>query len=584
LAQIPTGQSISTGYNDSLYTATDGTVFLQNKDANEVYVIDSLGNVTVENFSGNNRIIGVDSNNDLYYFQNNETDLDLYRVVFSGTDQKIVDNLAVAQQDERVYPRVFNAYVTENDKIIADYYYGTLLDNPGSTFGAYAYEVKVVDSITANVTTLVPRTKYLFEDTGIDFLELPSADILAIEDDRQEVIVYDGSTLNKKYSYKTPLDLTTNEVHLIDSAGNVYITRKDDTQGYITRITPDGYQSDISNFAADFFGYRVEETSQGDLVSFNSGYLDLDRLDLNATTSYTLPTVQTSFYDNGGLTKAPVATAEFGGTLYQAITGYTTNNIYLRSTTDGTFDNSVATEDWTQINGETPEEISLATFNDGTGEKLYMTVKGNSGAIFTRSTSDGTTWTEWNENGGATSTAVATEEFGGRMYQSIRGVTTTNIYVRSSADGVFDGVDSTNSDAVDDLENWTEVDGNTPNAIALEEFNGALYMSVRGNSGEIFNRATTDGSTWTAWDQNGGATSTAISMSEHEGKLYQSIKGNSTNDIYVRTSSDGTNWTGWLRFDGATPMRPNLESFSGTNTLFQTVIGNSGNIFLRELD
>ncbi|WKZ30857.1 MAG: S8 family serine peptidase [Candidatus Dojkabacteria bacterium] len=289
--------------------------------------------------------------------------------------------------------------------------------------------------------------------------------------------------------------------------------------------------------------------------------------------------IDSTLYQNGGRTSKPVASAEFNSRFYQAIKGFSTNFVYLRSTADGVFDNSEAAEDWVQIPGQTPEQINLVAYDPGDGLKLYMTVKGNSGSIYVRYTSNGSTWTDWTENGGLTSTTISSTVFNSRLFQSIRGISTNNIYVRSSGDGLFDGL--ADGSSPDTLENWTTLTGQTPSVPEIAAFDGEIYMTVRGNSSSIFTRSSSDGVTWGDWTQNGGFTSATPSMVSFDGRLFQSVKGNSTNYLFIRYSNDGITWYPWERRTGTSPQRTNISYFSVTDELFETVIGNSGYIFLR---
>ena len=110
-------------------------------------------------------------------------------------------------------------------------------------------------------------------------------------------------------------------------------------------------------------------------------------------------------------------------------------------------------------------------------------------------------------------------------------------------------------------------------------FSNKMYISVKGNSGEIFTNSTSNGTSWGSWDQSGGKTGTPISLEVYQGSLYQSIRGNSTNRIYTRRSTNGTTWTNWSEDGGLSPSRPTLVSFN--NVLHQFVRGNSDQMFVR---
>lgn len=288
-----------------------------------------------------------------------------------------------------------------------------------------------------------------------------------------------------------------------------------------------------------------------------------------------------NFYQNGGKAGSAVSSVEFAGRLFQSIKGNSTNNIYIRSTGDGVFDDSEIGESWVQVNGHTPLQISLSTFNPGDGEKLYMTVIGKSGGIYTRHTADGTNWTDWHTFSGATSSAPASISFNDRIYQVVRGKTTTGIYIRSSLDGLFDGL--INGTDEDFLETWRLLNGQTSHSVELEVFDNKLFMLAIGKSGNINTMDSVDGEEWSEWRKDAEKTIVVPAMSGFDGRLFQSIKGFSDNNLYLRYSMDGTNWSSWISYPGISPVRTNIGYFSVTDSLYETVIGKSGNIFIRSL-
>ncbi|MBV6626654.1 MAG: M23 family metallopeptidase, partial [Rivularia sp. (in: Bacteria)] len=112
----------------------------------------------------------------------------------------------------------------------------------------------------------------------------------------------------------------------------------------------------------------------------------------------------------------------------------------------------------------------------------------------------------------------------------------------------------------------------------LEEFNGRLYQTVRGEDQGVYIRSTSDGNNWTGWQRDGG-TLDAPELEEFNGRLYQTVRGEDQG-IYIRSTSDGNNWTGWQR-DGESLGTPTLTIFK--NTLFQHVEGTDGKFYTRFL-
>ena len=184
-------------------------------------------------------------------------------------------------------------------------------------------------------------------------------------------------------------------------------------------------------------------------------------------------------------------------------------------------------------------QIAMESFNG----KLYQSQRGfENNKIYTRSSTDGVNWTNWQGSGGATSTAPALAALNGRLYQSHRG-SDNQIYTRSSTDGV-------------NWTGWNQAGGTTSSAPSLEAVNGRLYQSRRGLDNQIHTRSSTDGVNWTGWNQAGGATPTAPSLASLNGRLYQTHQG-LDNRIYTRSSTDGVNWTGWQQAGGETPTELN---------------------------
>jgi hypothetical protein len=233
--------------------------------------------------------------------------------------------------------------------------------------------------------------------------------------------------------------------------------------------------------------------------------------------------------------------ASLNGRLYQSHRG-NDNNIYTRSSTDGI--------NWTNWNnnggGATLNAPSLAAFNG----RLYQSHRGYDNNIYTRSSSDGVNWSGWDQSGGATQSAPTLAAVNGRLYQSHRGFD-NNIHTRSSTDGV-------------NWSGWVQSGGGTPTAPTLAAYNGRLYQSHRGFDGnKMYTRSSTDGMNWTGWAESGGATPSYPTMAEFNGRLYQTHRGYDSNLIYTRSSTDGVNWTGWTSINRSTPTAASMTAFNG---------------------
>ena len=233
--------------------------------------------------------------------------------------------------------------------------------------------------------------------------------------------------------------------------------------------------------------------------------------------------------------------ASLNGRLYQSHRG-NDNNIYTRSSTDGI--------NWTNWNnnggGATLNAPSLAAFNG----RLYQSHRGFDNNIYTRSSSDGVNWSGWAQSGGATQSAPTLAAVNGRLYQSHRGFD-NNIHTRSSTDGV-------------NWSGWVQSGGGTPTAPTLAAYNGRLYQSHRGFDGnKMYTRSSTDGMNWTGWAESGGSTPSYPTIAEFNGRLYQSHRGYDSNLIYTRSSTDGVNWTGWTSINRSTPTAASMTAFNG---------------------
>ncbi|MGG6298273.1 hypothetical protein ACQ4M4_28240, partial [Leptolyngbya sp. AN02str] len=107
-------------------------------------------------------------------------------------------------------------------------------------------------------------------------------------------------------------------------------------------------------------------------------------------------------------------------------------------------------------------QTAQAVFNG----RLYQSHRGQDNRIYTRYSLDslGTSWSAWDEDGGATLSAPDLQAFNGRLYQVHRG-TDNQIYLRYSTDAL-----ATN------WSGWRQFGGTTTSAPTLEVFNNRLFM------------------------------------------------------------------------------------------------------------
>ncbi|GEM_PF-6115931 len=207
--------------------------------------------------------------------------------------------------------------------------------------------------------------------------------------------------------------------------------------------------------------------------------------------------------------------------------------------------------------GKAASNVTLAVF----GTKLYQArIKPGTLLLYTRSTSDGITWSAW-VNGGAAKGSVAMTTFGSKLYQAKCGPN-NYLYTRSSSDGTT----------------WSAwVSGGTcKNTVSMLVFNGKLYQAKRALDDGFYTRFTSDGTTWSAWAKS-GSTIGSITMVSFNGKIYQ-MKRTSGNGAYLRSSADGTTWSAWTSC-GSTLGEVALTSFNGR--LYQAKRASDGNLYTR---
>lgn len=221
-------------------------------------------------------------------------------------------------------------------------------------------------------------------------------------------------------------------------------------------------------------------------------------------------------------------------------------------------------------NGRTPTVISMAELDTGDGSRLFQSVRGDSGLIWTRYTIDGVNWSEWVSNG-RTPYQISMKVFnpgsGPRLYQAVRG-NSGLIWTRYTTNG----------------ESWSEwvSYGMTPLPITMEVFNGRLYQVVKGNSGAVWTRYTADGESWSEWVQ-GGSTPYRVAMQTYsvggvDNRLFQAIR-TETNRLHVRYTTDGDIWSEWNDI-GIALADVTLASFNvvGQNKIFVATHDSSGNV------
>jgi len=216
-------------------------------------------------------------------------------------------------------------------------------------------------------------------------------------------------------------------------------------------------------------------------------------------------------------TTLPISITAYNGRIYQTHVGAgVQGKIFTRSSSDGT-----NWTGWTKGN-DAAEDTKKPVYMTSYAGKVYQVHVGLSGKIFTRSSNsvDGSgniTWSGWtkgNDAGEFTSLPVTMATFndglGEKLYQVHIGGN-KKIYTRSSQNGIV-------------WSNWTtgtDPNESTSTPVTMVANGGYLYQSHRGDSGQIFTRVSTNGSTWSGWYHNTGYTNLPVSLAVFNNKVYQ---------------------------------------------------------------
>jgi hypothetical protein len=217
------------------------------------------------------------------------------------------------------------------------------------------------------------------------------------------------------------------------------------------------------------------------------------------------------------------------------------------------YDNSHS--QWIRSDSIGDEEISTIEFN----LKLVTAVRGRNNEIFTRTSTDGRTWSAFVNSGGSLS-PVKMIAFDNKLFQSVRG-TDNGIYTRSSNDGITWG-------------GWV-LNGRTLSEVNMQVFNNRLYQTVRGTDNGVYTRSTNNGVNWTNWVLS-GITFNPVNFVVFEGRIIQTHIGTDS-FLYRRTSTDGINWTNWVNGGIRIAQLPDYTIFNAR--LIMSVRGRNNEIF-----
>ncbi|MBU0976763.1 MAG: peptidoglycan DD-metalloendopeptidase family protein [Patescibacteria group bacterium] len=263
--------------------------------------------------------------------------------------------------------------------------------------------------------------------------------------------------------------------------------------------------------------------------------------------------------------------AVFGGKLYQAHVGQN-GKIYHRKSGDG-----VSWGSWATTGDHiTSHAVSLTVFKG----KLYESHVGLDGKIYMRSTSSGTSWSGWvTTNDHDTNHAIAMESFVNvsgidRLYQSHIGLD-GRIYTRYTSNGTS-------------WSGWTTTeDHENHQAVAMSVFKGKLYQAHTGMNNRIYTRSSADGKNWSGWQTSDSSqvTKYPIAMAKYYSyigvpdRLLQTRVG-IDGKIYTRYSLNGSSWGSWTTTDSDyTEDVVGMIEFN--NRLYQSHISAINDIYIR---
>lgn len=215
------------------------------------------------------------------------------------------------------------------------------------------------------------------------------------------------------------------------------------------------------------------------------------------------------------------------------------------------------------INGMTDKKVAMAEFKG----RIYQAVVGKwDSNVYTRSSTDGINWTGWSANG-MTDRNIAMIADDDYIYQSVVGKWDSRIYTRRSSNGTT-------------WSGWS-ADGMTDMDIAMIKFGNGIYQAVIGKwDGSVYTRRSLNsGQTWNGWSPS-GMSNYPVTFATDGTHLYQTVVGKWDNAVYYRRSTDGINWTHWGGGIGKTSQPISMVYFD--NKLIQAVVGMFDNsIYIR---
>ena len=202
---------------------------------------------------------------------------------------------------------------------------------------------------------------------------------------------------------------------------------------------------------------------------------------------------------------------------------------------------------WMKIDGATPDKMSAAVFNN----RLYLAVRGTDNRIYIRYMDTAGTFSSWSVvPGGATTTPPAIAAFNNYLYLVVKDATDNKIWWnKMDTAGTWSG--------------WQLMDGMSPSTAAVSEFNGLLYIFVRGTDNRIYYRTMNTLEVFSSWTGMSGFTDDSPAICNYQGRglLYLLVKGLGSNQIWYNSMTPGGVWGSWtLMTDGASPATASVSA------------------------
>jgi len=148
---------------------------------------------------------------------------------------------------------------------------------------------------------------------------------------------------------------------------------------------------------------------------------------------------------------------------------------------------------------------------------------------------------------GWTSTAPAIAAFNNYLYLIVKDANDNKIWWnKMDTAGAWSG--------------WRLMDGLSPSTAAMTEFNGQLYIVVRGADDKIYYRSMTTAEVFSSWSCVPGFTNDSPAICSFICRLYLVVKSNAGNEIYYNSMSASGVWGTFIMMDGLSPSTAALSA------------------------